>query len=127
MSSVVFVAVVSGMSLRCVFVFGFPGVVVVRLFFVLFVLFDCLCLVLLVLSVPGKFSLLQNRRVTYGVVGDTKKTAYPNTLCSRSNSSAATGACRGSWRGPLHPENVSIGRGLYLKQGMHSRPLPCSL
>lgn len=55
MSSVVFVAVVSGMSLRCVFVFGFPGVVVVRLFFVLFVLFDCPCLVLLVLSVGGCF------------------------------------------------------------------------
>ena len=55
MSSVVFVAVVSGMSLLFVFVFGFPGFVVVRLFFVLFVLFDCPCLVLLILSVGGCF------------------------------------------------------------------------
>ena len=47
-----------------------------------------------------------NRRTTYGVVGNTKKTAFPNTLCSRSHSSAAAGACRFSWGGPLPPENV---------------------
>ena len=51
----VFVAVVSGMSLLFVFLFVSLGFVVFLLFFLLFVLFDCPCLVLLILSVGGCF------------------------------------------------------------------------
>ena len=55
MSSVVFLAVVSGMSLLFLFLFVSLGFVLFLLFFLLFVLFDCPCLVLLILSVGGCF------------------------------------------------------------------------
>ena len=55
MNSVVFVAVVSGMSLLFRFLFVSLGVVVFLLVFLLFVLFDYPCLVLLILSVGGCF------------------------------------------------------------------------
>ena len=71
-----------------------------------------------------------NRRVTFGAEGNTKRTAFPNTPCSRSNSSATAGACQGLVivaRSPLPPESLSTWHGLYLKQGVRPHPLPCSL
>ena len=55
MISVVLLAVVSGMSLLFLFLFVSLGFFVFLLFFLLFVLFDCPCLVLLILSVGGCF------------------------------------------------------------------------
>ena len=49
--------------------------------------------------------------------GNTKKSSFPHTPDAAARTPLRLKVCRGSWRGPLPPGELSNWRGLFLKQG----------